>query len=51
MRTFWYEMRADVDKAKMMLSESKSKYVQAWGWRNTYTIENASPEKRIKIEH
>ena len=42
MKTFYDEMDADVDKAEMAASESESKYVQGYGFRKTYTIENPS---------
>ena len=34
-------MDADVTKAEMMLSESDSKFVHCYGWRETFTIENS----------
>ena len=48
MKTFLVEMKADVDKAEMLLSESDSKFVDGWGERETFTIENSLPEKRLK---
>ena len=42
MHTFMRDMRADVSKAEMELSESDSKFVQALGWRETYTIQKRS---------
>ena len=40
MQTFYSKMDADVTKAEMMLSESDSKFVHCYGWRETFTIEN-----------
>ena len=39
--TFAQKTSADVKKTEMVSSESDSKYVEAWGHRTTYTIENA----------
>ena len=47
MKTFSF-LDADVDKAKMMLSESGSKFVRGFGRRKTFTIKNPLPEKRTK---
>ena len=46
MKTFEWEMGADVNKAKMMLSESDSKFVRGLGWRKTFVIENKLQETR-----
>ena len=40
-----YNFNPDVDKAEMEASESDSKFVQVWGWRNTITIENSLKRK------
>ena len=48
MKTFYRKMDADVDKAKMMMSESDSKFIYCLGGRKTFTIENSLPEKRIE---
>ena len=40
MQTFYSKMDADVNKTEMMLSESDSKFVHCYGWRETFTIEN-----------
>ena len=32
----------DVDEAEMKMSESDSKFVDGFGWRETFTIENRS---------
>ena len=40
--TFYSGPFADVDKDEMKLSESDSKFVQALGWRETYTIQKRS---------
>ena len=42
MHTFMRDMRADVSKAEMELSESDSKFVRALGWRETYTLQKRS---------
>ena len=44
METFSFGMDADVNKAEMAASESDSKYVYGYGWRETFTIENQSNE-------
>ena len=48
MHAFAYEMYADIDKAKMLLSESNSKFVLGEGRRRTLTIKNPLPKKRTK---
>ena len=40
METFYSKMDADVTNAEMKLSESDSKFVHCYGWRETFTIEN-----------
>ena len=44
MKTFWYRMDADVDKAKMDSSESDSKFVYGYCYRETDTIKNQLPK-------
>ena len=44
MNTFRAEMLADVDKAEMETSESVSKFVYGYCWRETVTIENPLPK-------
>ena len=34
----------DVEEAEMILSESDSKFVEGYGWRITFTIENSSEQ-------
>ena len=41
MDTFDLKMDADVSKTKMEASESNSKFVNAWGFRSTFKIENS----------
>ena len=48
MHNFYQNMKADVSKAEMMLSESNSKFVQGFGLRKTFVIENALPEKHTE---
>ena len=40
MQTFYSKMDAGVTNAEMKLSESDSKFVHCYGWRETFTIEN-----------
>ena len=40
LETFELAGNPDVDEADMELSESDSKFVQAFGWRSTFTINN-----------
>ena len=40
LETFGISRFADVPEAEMMLSESDSKFVYAFGWRKTFTINN-----------
>ena len=40
LETFGIYRFADVPEAEMMLSESDSKFVYAFGWRKTFTINN-----------
>ena len=48
MKIFFWGTNADVEKAKMMLSKSDSKFVGGWGHRKTFTIENSLPENRTE---
>ena len=41
--TFLNGVLADVNKDEMNASESKSKFVYAWGERSTFTIQNSFP--------
>ena len=34
----------DIEEAEMLLSESDSKFVQGWGRRRTFTIENSASQ-------
>ena len=47
MDTLLHGLNADVNEAEMKLSESDSKFVQAHGWRKTYTIKKRS--KLLKL--
>ena len=45
MKTLRLKMNSDVNKAEMAASESNSKFVDTWGYRRTYTIQNSSIEE------
>ena len=40
MKTFDLLTNADVDETEMKMSESKSKFVEGFGWRRTFTLHN-----------
>ena len=40
--TFMFSDNPDVPEAEMLLSESDSKFLEGWGYRKTFTIENSS---------
>ena len=40
----FHNSNPDVEEAEMLLSESDSKYVEGWGWRTTFTIENSASQ-------
>ena len=42
--TFDYKKNPDVEEVEMMLSESDSKFIDGWGRRHTFTIENSSEQ-------
>ena len=43
MKTFSF-IPVDVDKAEMDASESNSKFLRGYCWRNTFALENSSPQ-------
>ena len=45
MNTFSSGLGADVSEVEMKASESDSKFVDAYGYRRTFIIENSEPEK------
>ena len=47
LQTFYYDDRADVKEAEMLLSESDSKFVEGYGRRKTFTLENCSDDSSV----